>query len=367
MALEQRIFMKGMDRPRYPILQGGMGVNISSLDLVVACGDAGILGTGSSVALDQVVSLRTQEKHSSMEAAERQVREAKELCGYCAMNIMSKVADFEESVEGAVRGKANMIVSGAGLPTGLPRQVAKYAGKEHDIALAPIVSSTRAADLILRKWERQGYRPDALVLEGPKAGGHLGWSYADIKNAGDDFLGTYDLMDVLLPSLMDYLDDKKLDIPVIVAGGIRTYEDITRAMDKGATAVQVATPFIATQDSGATDDYRRALIAGSNDDVMTGDEEWGSPAMMPFRYLKASPHEKRGNYFCIGSGLLSATCLGEPKVGKCPERYLKPKDGNCAAHGNAIYKGLYSAGTEIDSIDRITTVPDIVDGLVNSR
>lgn len=350
------VFMKGMDKPRYPIVQGGMGVNISNLELMVACGQADILGTGSSVAIDQVVSSRTGKKHSTMEAVERQIVEAKE-CGYAAMNIMARLNDFTESVKGAARANANMIVSGAGFPSKLPSIVESVVGKEHDIALVPIVSSARAADIMIRKWEKQGYRPDAFVLEGPKAGGHIGWSYKDID---DDFFEKNDLMDVLLPELLDYIEKKHLDIPVIVAGGIRTSEDINYALSKGASAVQIGTPFVATYESGAIDDYKRVLVASSNEDVLTGDESWGSPAGLPFRYLRDSPLEKKGKYFCIGSALVSAAGFSE-KPGKCPEGYLPKK---CLAHGNAIYKAIYSAGTEIDMIREIKYAKDVVESLV---
>jgi nitronate monooxygenase len=154
------------------------------------------------------------------------------------------------------------------------------------------------------------------------------------------------------------------NIPVFVAGGIRTHDDILYALSRGAAGVQIGTPFVVTYESGASDHFKQTLINSKNEDVMLGDQSWGSPAGYPFRYLRGSPlvYEKsEGNYFCICSGLFSSTNTEiAMKEGDCPERYVRPLCGACLAQGNVIYKGLYTSGTEINTITRIRHAADII-------
>ena len=152
--LEKNFRLKGISG-RYPIIQGGMGIGVSLYSLASAVGREGCIGTISSVALDQLVRKRLLEsgeqvkdvKNRSMdfiEATAREVYDTKKDCGVVAINIMVALPNYyEQSVEGAVEGGANMIISGAGLPLNLPSLVEKYAGEDHDINLVPIVSSAR--------------------------------------------------------------------------------------------------------------------------------------------------------------------------------------------------------------------------------
>ena len=183
--------------------------------------------------------------------------------GFAAINIMAKlVGSYEQSIEGAVKGGANMIVVGAGLPSTLPHLVEKFYGsKNHNIGIVPIVSSAQVLDIIIhRYWQPDGYMPDAIVLEGPKAGGHIGWSYKTVNRAGKDFLKKYDLLDVLLPEVLELLHKGGYNIPVFVAGGIRNRKDIDIALKAGATGVQIGTPFVVAYESGASEDFKRTVI-----------------------------------------------------------------------------------------------------------
>src|SRR5512146_2410441 len=159
-----------------PIIQGGMGVGVSLSPLASAVAREGGVGIISSACLDRLVSKRTGKKVNTYEAAYEEVSLAKAAGGFAGINIMvALVRDYEDSVRGALDAGADFIISGAGLPLGLPGiQPPK------DTALVPIVSSARALDLICKKWERLGYRPDAVVLEGPLAGGHLGFKIDQI-------------------------------------------------------------------------------------------------------------------------------------------------------------------------------------------
>ena len=156
---------------RLPIIQGGMGVGVSLHRLASAVAVLGAAGVVSSAALDVIVSARLGKKVDSYEAAYSEITEAKKNGGYIGMNIMvALVRDYEASVKGALDAGVDAIISGAGLPLSLPS-----IQPPRDTALIPIVSSARALEVICKKWERFGYRPDAVVLEGPLAGGHIGF------------------------------------------------------------------------------------------------------------------------------------------------------------------------------------------------
>ena len=357
-----------MDRPRYPIIQGGMGIGISLVDLSSAVGLADAMGTNSSAGLDQLTSTRVGVQLNQCDAVARETSDTKKACGYAGINIMVKLeSSYEASVEGAVKGGANMIISGAGFPLALPGLVAKFAGtKEHNIALVPIVSSDKTLQIITEHWLEGGFAPpSAVVIAGPKSAGHLGFNYRKIAQAGENFLKEYDLFDVLLPQVREYAS--KFNIPCFVSGGIRTRADIDRALSLGATGVHIGTPFVATFESGASDDFKQKLIASNNKDVLIGSPEWGSPAGYPFRYLRDSPlaQDKHGKHFCICCAL--GNSIKEPlsvKPGDCPERYVKPLKGNCPAQGNVIRKGLYTVSAEIDSITKIRHASEIIEELV---
>jgi NAD(P)H-dependent flavin oxidoreductase YrpB (nitropropane dioxygenase family) len=372
MSLE-KIFYSWMDRPRFPIIQGGMGAGISLLELAAAVSKADAMGTLSSVALNQFTSKRTEERLSTVDATAREVSDTRKAGGFAAINIMAKlVGSYEESIEGAVKGGANMIVVGAGLPANLPHLVEKFYGsKNHNIGIVPIVSSAQVLDIIIhRYWQPSGYMPDAIVLEGPKAGGHIGWSYKMINRSGENFLKKYDLLDVLLPEVLELLNKGGYDIPVFVAGGIRNRKDINIALKAGASGVQIGTPFVVAYESGASEDFKRTIIESNDNDVRLGNEAWGSPASYPFRYNINSPlatEVSNGSSFCICRGLISAT--NNPELTNndskgCPEGYVKPLHGACPAAGNIINKPLYTMGTDINSITKKAYAADIIGELV---
>src|SRR5512142_253957 len=154
-----------------PIIQGGMGVGVSLHPLAKAVAREGGLGIVSSACLDRLVSRRNNKKLNTYEAAYEEVSLSKTPGWFVGINIMGALArDFNDSVKGALDAGADAIISGAGLPLTLP-----IIQPPKDTALIPIVSSTRALDIICKKWEKLGFRPDAVVLEGPLAGGHLGF------------------------------------------------------------------------------------------------------------------------------------------------------------------------------------------------
>jgi len=303
-----------------------MGVGVSLYPLAKAVAREGGLGIISSACLDRLLSKRNNKKLNTYEAVYEEVSLSKIENGFAGINIMAALQrDYNDSVKGALDAGADAIISGAGLPLNLPAiQPPK------DTALIPIVSSARALDIICKKWEKLGYRPDAVVLEGPLAGGHLGFRIDQVDLESNR-------LENLLPPVKD-LAMKNGNIPVIVAGGIYTHEDIVRFMAMGADGVQMGTRFLATEESSATEAYKQAVVLAQEEDIVVAHRP-GSPCGLPFRVIKQSPmyvsslkrlrppkcdkgyvlmkdaegkyticpaKQDNENYFCICNGLLSS-------------------------------------------------------------
>jgi nitronate monooxygenase len=258
---------------KVPIIQGGMGVGVSLSPLASAVAEEGGVGIVSSAALDRLITKRTGKKHNTYEAVFEEISQAKAKGGVSGINIMvALIQTFDDTVKAAIDAGADVIISGAGLPLSLP--VIKNPG---DTALIPIVSSARALELICKKWERVGYRPDAVVLEGPLAGGHLGFKFEDIYLESNT-------LENLLPPVKE-MAEKYGGFPVIAAGGIYTHDDIVRFLKMGADGVQMGTRFLVTRESSATDEYKQAVISAGKEDIIVAQSP-GSPCGLPFMVIK---------------------------------------------------------------------------------
>jgi nitronate monooxygenase len=354
--------IKGMTIP-VPIIQGGMGVGVSMAGLAGAVAIAGGMGLLSSACLDRLVSVRLARKVGTYEAAMEEMSLARAGGGFAGMNIMvALVRDYEDSVRGAIDGGADAIVAGAGLPLNLPA-----IHPPGDTALIPIVSSSRALDIICKKWERLGYRPDAVVLEGPLAGGHLGFRLDEIELESNR-------LENLLPPVKDSAM-KHGDFPVIVAGGIFTRADIDRFLGMGADGVQMGTRFLATEESGASPAYKQAVVDAGPEDILVADRP-GSPCGLPFRVLRRSPMyvsslTRARKPKCDKGYVLQRDATGH--LTRCPARF---DDGSsfCICNGllssggynGDVEEGLYTTGSNAWRIDRISTVREIMAELTSS-
>ncbi|TLN14679.1 nitronate monooxygenase, partial [bacterium] len=264
-----------------PIVQGGMGVGVSLSRLASAVSAQGGLGTLSSAALDRLVGKALGKKVSTREAAAIEVEKSKEAGDPVAINIMVALeSTYEASVMGALDGRVDAIVSGAGLPLALPA-LAKEHPNGKNTALIPIVSSGRALRIICKRWEKLGRIPDAVVVEGPLAGGHLGWKSLD------DIFSPNSSLENLLAECLEVASEYG-NFPVIVAGGIYTHEDIAKFIKMGASGVQMGTRFLATEESGASDSFKKAVVDCTPEDILIATEP-GSPCGLPFRVLNSSP------------------------------------------------------------------------------
>ena len=338
-----------------------MGVGVSLHPLASAVAKEGGVGIISSACLDRLVSKRTGRKYTTYDATYEELSLAKAAGGFVGINIMvALLRDYENSVRASIDAGADFIISGAGLPLNLPSiQPPK------DTALIPIVSSARALELICKKWERLGYRPDAVVLEGPLAGGHLGFKIDQIDLEANK-------LENLLPPVKD-MAKKYGNFPVIVAGGIYTHEDIVRFAKMGADGVQMGTRFLATEESSASLSYKAAVIEAKDEDIIVADKP-GSPCGLPFRVIKQSP--------------MFQSALQRLRPPKCDKGYVLLKDSEgkfsrCAAKednenffcicngllSSADYnpekeEPLYTVGTNASRIDKIVSVKAVMDELV---
>ncbi|MGK2897147.1 MAG: NAD(P)H-dependent flavin oxidoreductase [Burkholderiaceae bacterium] len=295
-------------RTLLPVVQGGMGVGVSAHRLAGSVAALGAMGTISSVDLrrhhpDLMQKTRalpagaaaTQAAKQAIDAAnlealEREIRAARERSGgrgLLAVNVMRAVSEYGPSVKRALECGIDAVVVGAGLPLDLPDLAQDHPGA----LLVPILSDARGVQLLVRKWERKKRLPDAIVIEHPRlAGGHLGAAkIADLTDPRFEF-------DNVIPQSLAFLRAAGIDknIPLIAAGGIRTFEDIARVQALGAAAVQLGTPFAVTHECDAHAEFKRVLARAQDADLV----EFTSVAGLPARavatpwlvnYLKAEP------------------------------------------------------------------------------
>ncbi|MFZ2038976.1 MAG: nitronate monooxygenase [Minisyncoccia bacterium] len=343
------------------IIQGGMGVGVSLHQLAGAVSREGGLGTISSAGLRTIVSIRDKKVVDTREAVGIEIKKAQELSHGrpIAINVMCALrADYETTIRAAIDAKVSAIICGAGMPTDLP-------GIQNpgDTALIPIVSSARALEIILGRWKKFHYLPDAVIVEGPKAGGHLGFKMDEIDNP--DFA-----LEKILPPVLE-VARKNGNIPVIPAGGIYNHQGGVKFLTMGASGFQMGTRFLATNESAATDFYKQAVISAGVDDIMVVGPPSvfpASPCGLPFRLLKTSPMYKNGHEIkCDKRYVLQrgpdgnfSTCQAMPGSANC-KSFLCICNGLLASAGYAPGEPpLYTVGTNAYRINKILPVADLM-------
>ena len=259
---------------RVPVIQGGMGVGISLSRLagsVAANGGIGIISTAQ-------IGWREPDFYqnpfeANYRAMKKELAAAREIAngGIVGFNIMVATQRYEEYVKTAVEAGADVIISGAGLPVDLP----KYT-EGSDVKIAPVVSSLKSYTVLCRMWERKYKRyPDFVVIEGPKAGGHLGFSTEELDTFTPE---SYDQVILsIISKNKEYEEKAGRDIPVIVAGGIFDGEDMKHALSLGADGVQVATRFVTTEECDAAPAYKEAYIKAKKEDICIVKSPVGMP------------------------------------------------------------------------------------------
>lgn len=262
---------------RLPIIQGGMGVGVSLSSLATAVTNAGGIGVISAADIGfKEKDFNTNSKAANLRALKEHIKIAKEKTknGVLGVNIMVVTKDYEDYVKTAIEAGIDLIISGAGMPTALPKIV-----KDSTVKIAPIISSLKACRVIMKLWEKHNNRlPDAVIVEGPKAGGHLGFKKDQINMKEEEFEAE---VVKIIDHVKEYEEKYNTQIPVLVAGGVFDGNDIAKYLKLGASGVQMATRFVATDECDASDDFKNAYLNSTIDDV----EIVSSPVGMPGRAI----------------------------------------------------------------------------------
>ena len=267
----------GKKRLKKPLIQGGMGIGVSLSGLAGAVAKEGGAGTISAA---QIGFLQPEFEQNpvlaNLKAMEEELQKARKIApdGILGFNIMVAMNHYETYVRKAVETGADFIVSGAGLPLDLPAMVS-----DTDIAIAPIVSSARGAALILKYWEKKYHRyPDFIVIEGPEAGGHLGFSRKQLEEKMN-----YDMeISEILKLVRVYEKKAERKIPVAVGGGICDKARAEHEFMLGADLIQVASRFITTKECDADSAYKDAYLKAQKEDIVLV----SSPVGMPGRAIR---------------------------------------------------------------------------------
>ncbi len=336
---------------KLPIIQGGMGVGISLSGLASAVANEGGVGVISCAGLGLIYRNTAKDyMDACICGLKEEIKKAKEkTSGIIGVNIMMALTNFGDMVKTSIAEKADVIFAGAGLPLDLP----KYRTPDCTTKLVPIVSSARAAKLICEKWKNlYDYLPDMVVVEGPKAGGHLGFKAEQIS---DENFAIEKLIPEVVKEVAFFEEKYGQEIPVIAAGGIYTGEEMYNIMELGAKGVQIASRFVTTHECDADIKFKEMYIKADEDDV----EIIASPVGMPGRALKNEFLDK------VRQGLT------RPK--SCPYNCLRTCDYEkvpyCIilalynAYQGKLDKGYAFAGSNAYKAARLFSVKEVIDDL----
>lgn len=337
---------------KYPIIQGGMGVGVSMHNLagnVAKEGGIGIISTADIGYQDE--EFNKDPMKANLKAIGNEIEKAREIApkGVIGVNIMVALNNYAEIVKECVKNKIDLIISGAGLPKDLPSFV-----KGTKTKIAPIVSSGRAAKLISKLWmTKYDYVPDMIVIEGPEAGGHLGFKTEELTPENKPKLE--DITKDVLKEVNEIEAKTGKEIPVVVAGGIFNGKDIAKFIKLGAKGVQIATRFVATKECDASEEFKQAYVNAKKEDIKI----IKSPVGMPGRairneFIKKVEANKEKITKCY-------RCIKTCNPAETP--YCITKALINAVKGN-LDEGLIFCGSNVDKINKITTVKELMQELV---
>lgn len=338
---------------KVPIIQGGMGIGISRSSLASAVSKAGGIGiiSGVNIGYDED-DFETNTLQANLRALKEHIHLAKEKSnnGIVGVNLMVAMKNYEEHVKAAIDSGCDIIISGAGLPMKLPNLI-----KNSKTKIAPIVSSSKAANVILKMWDRKySYTADLIIFEGPKAGGHLGFTNEELDdiNAIDYDNESKNIIDIA----NSYGEKYNRHIPVIAAGGISSSSDVKKYIDMGAGGVQVGTRFVPTYECDAHDNFKEAYLNAKEKDIVIVK----SPVGLPGRAIK--------NKF------IENIDISRSKINKCYKCLIpcNPKDTPyCiskalinAVKGN-IDDALLFCGCDAYKINELRSVDEVIKELIS--
>ena len=332
-------------RADLPLVQGGMGIGVSLSNLAAAVANEGGIGTISGVQIGfREPDFLRDPVGANLRAIKKEIQKAREKTkGIIAMNFMAAMNNYELYVKKAVEEKIDLIVSGAGLPFALPKLV-----KGTNTKIAPIVSSVKAAKIIIRSYLKSDRLPDALIVEGPLAGGHLGFKMEDLLE--NKCKSLIDIVKEVKLLLSTFEEEYKVKIPLIAGGGIRTRDDINGLKEAGADGFQIGSLFVPTTECDAHQNFKSAYINACDDKIRI----IKSPVGMPGRAIET-------NFLTQGDRIIK-------KYHKCMPDCNPKKIPYCISQGliNSVEgrDGLIFSGANLSEVNRMTTVKEVINNLV---
>ncbi|MCL2859447.1 MAG: nitronate monooxygenase [Oscillospiraceae bacterium] len=338
---------------KYPIIQGGMGIGVSAHNLAGAVAKNGGIGVIASVNIGyKEKDFLEDPLKANLRAIDKEIDQAREIAGkdgIIGVNIMVAIQQYSQMVKQAVKKGVDLIISGAGLPKNLPEYV-----KNTKTKIAPIISSAKGAELIIKLWmKRYNYVPDMIVVEGPEAGGHLGFSEKELDETKRPKLENIIVEVIKVVKNIEKTVKKK--IPVIAAGGIFSGKDIARFLKLGASGVQMATRFVTTKECDASDEFKKAYIESTKEDIKI----IKSPVGMPGRairnnFIKKVENERVKSKHCV-------SCIIPCNPRETPycisDALINAVKGNTA-------EGLVFCGSNVDKVKELVTVKELMNELV---
>lgn len=354
--MEARPLKMGNIEAKVPLIQGGMGVGISLGRLAGAVAKEGGIGSISAAQIGfKEPDFDTNTKEANLRAIQKEYDKARAIApdGIIGFNIMVAMRHYEEYVRAAIDAGADLILSGAGLPTDLPRIAGDSRAK-----LAPIVSTDKSAKVILKYWGRKYKRmPDLLVIEGPKAGGHLGFTKEQLK-AYDQAAYDAEVSDIL-DTVGSYEEEFQCRIPVALAGGIENKAQAEHAFSLGVDAIQAATRFVTTEECDAHIKYKEAYLNAKETDIVIVK----SPVGMPGRAILNPFMEK----VMAGERIPHSSCHG--CLQKCNPSEIPYCITDALVHAarGEVDDALLFCGAYAYKADHLETVKEVIDSLMPER
>jgi len=321
----------------------GVGISLSSLAGAVA-GHGGVGVISAAQTGFNWDGFDTNPLKANLEALSHHIKRAKELGkgGVIGVNIMHALANYTEYVKCTIKNGADLIISGAGLPTNLPELVANSTTK-----IAPIVSSAKAAKILLGLWEKKYNRTaDMVIVEGPKAGGHLGFSQAEL-DSNENF---DEKLTEIIQEVAKFEAKFNKEIPIVFAGGIHDGADVKHYLKLGCAGVQVATRFVATHECDAADEFKQAYVNAQESDIIITKSPVGMPGRAINNDFIKSLAEKAKITKCY-------KCIGNCNMAEIPycisQALINSARGFCE-------KGLVFCGANVHKISKISSVQEII-------
>lgn len=338
---------------KVPIIQGGMGIGVSMSNLAGEVANQGGIGiiSGAHAGFKEP-EFRKDNRSANISGLIKEIRNARAISpnGIIGVNFLTAINNYSELVATAVKEKVDLIVSGAGIPKNLPSFI-----KNSSTKIAPIVSSGKAALTISKLWDRNyNYLPDAIIVEGSEAGGHLGFRMEHLlENSAPSLV---DIVKDVIKSIKPLESKYNKKIPVIAAGGIFNGKDIAEMLNIGAAGVQIASRFVATKECDAHINFKQAYINSTKDDLKIVKSPVGLPGRAlnnPFvDKMEKNMHKVNKCYQCLDKCDPKTTpyCITDALV--------------ASVSGNTD-EGLIFAGSNVYRIDKMTTVKELIKELVD--